>query len=655
MKTLQSAIRQAFGPSHCLGRLASLDELGLKAFPITATGKIRKDLLRKVLLDFDAQSKKGEDNSKESVSGLAEAVLAIWSELLSTPVKELEQHIPIDQLADSLTLTRVRGLLHRKIQRDIPESVLNCPGGIAEQITLIERHQPERNQPALTVTQAQGPPQLEAVLPARGSLEKLQIIHNAAEELGKPFDLGWADVEEVYPLPEPRLSLLDRRRTHHWNIRIGLWAQQTSMEQLQHAFRQLLQSWGSLRALFANPGGVDPFFVQFRSAEQWSSQVFTTHPEEIADEDSLRDLARTVAEPAAQPPGAFFKVLFVPVKGPQEGSKDDASTTNSRQTSAAIMVMHHGIFDGFTVRNLFADLRALIDNPSFIPSRIPLSHFANMLYDSRHSATAEPSIAYWARHYSSISTLDSSMWPPQRCPGWYVGNDDGAVEQPQRTHLDARGWISGIEGANSTHTFPAGTLGRLRTTHGIHPVILIKAAYTFFLTLKTHTNTAIFTSLQAGRSWPFAPEWLKDRLPSAMDIAGPTYTGVVNVLHAPRTSTVLDFLQDIARSQAESVTHMHAPLSLVRARLSPADAAAMITANGPNKFNWLAPLPSAAVREAEKVKVVCADRHFSLGLLWNFQQVDGEPEVVRCMVNYDDCQIRGEEVLAALEMVWRGG
>jgi len=25
---------------------------------------------------------------------------------------------------------------------------------------------------------------------------------------------------------------------------------------------------------------------------------------------------------------------------------------------------------------------------------------------------------------------------------------------------------------------------------------------------------------------------------------------------------------------------------------------------------------------------------------------------VRCMVNYDDCQITREEVLAALEMVW---
>ena len=115
-----------------------LEDLGLKAFPSTATGKIREDLLRKTLFEFDALSKKHEKSAPDAVSGIAEAVLAIWSELLSTPVSELELHIPIDQLADSLTVTRVRGLLRKRLQRDIPESVLNCPGGIAEQITLMK-------------------------------------------------------------------------------------------------------------------------------------------------------------------------------------------------------------------------------------------------------------------------------------------------------------------------------------------------------------------------------------------------------------------------------------------------------------------------------------------------------------------------------------
>ena len=651
MSTLQSALRQAFGPSYCLGRLVLLEDLGLKAFPSTATGKVRKDLLRKTLLEHDALSKENKESAVEPLSGTAAAVLTIWSELLSTPVEQLEQHISIDQLADSLTLTRVRGLLHKRVGRDIPESVLKCPGGIAEQITLIERHQSAHDRSASAVTRAQGPPKLAAILPARGSVEKLQVIQNAAEELGSSFNLGWADVEEVYPPSEPWLFSLKKLRTHHSNIRIGLWAQQTSMGRLQEAFRQLLRYWDSLRVLFANPGGVDPCFVQFRAAEEWFNQVFTTHPEEIADEEALRHLARTLAEPVTQPPGALFKVLFVPVKSPP--SALDGAAKHGNQTSAAIMVMNHAIFDNFSIKNLYEDLHALMNNPTFIPSRVPHSHFANMLYESRHSASAETSISYWVEHYKAISKLDITHWPLQRYPGWYVGNDDGAPEQPSRTHLDPYSWIGGVEGAIGTHTFPSHSLSRLRTTHSIHPVILIKAAFTLFLTLKTHTTTTLFTSVQAGRTWPFAPDWLQDCLPSAMDIAGPTYAYPINVLHAPRSSTTIEFLHAIAESQAESVKHMHAAPSLVRARLSPKDADALVTKNSPHKFNWLAPLGSAAVREAEPVRVACADRHFSLGLLWNFQQIDGEPDVVRCLVNYDDCQINRGEVLEALEAIWR--
>lgn len=276
-----------------------------------------------------------------------------------------------------------------------------------------------------------------------------------------------------------------------------------------------------------------------------------------------------------------------------------------------------------------------------------------MLYDTAGSARADASIRFWQEQYTGISEFADCTWPPQRAPGYFIGSDAGSTDQTARQdlHLDSDHGLTGLEGIRASIALPS--LSRLRHVHAIHPVILIKSAYALFIAFQTGKSAAMFGTVQGGRQWPFQPPSVEHALPSAMAVAGPTFSFVVDVVPVDPAQSALDFMKAMVAQQDLDVKHMHAPLPAIHSRLAPEDSKVLRTAHSPSKFNWRPNMPSEAAEAKEKLKVVVSDLYLGTGALMNFRQRDGEPEKVYAQAQYDDCHIGKEELERAVEKIFR--
>ena len=101
-RTIQQIITDRFGNSHRLRQLLTLSDLKLSQFPNTATGKVKKGVLRNVVEDFLGKSRSLMSEPTETLG----VILAIWKELLAADDEDITQHISVTKIADSLVMMR---------------------------------------------------------------------------------------------------------------------------------------------------------------------------------------------------------------------------------------------------------------------------------------------------------------------------------------------------------------------------------------------------------------------------------------------------------------------------------------------------------------------------------------------------------------------
>jgi acyl carrier protein len=107
MNSIQQEVKRRFGKTHRLRHVFTLDDLKLAQFPTTATGKVKKGVLREVIEGFLNLG----DNSKIDVSSkpttTLDAILAIWKELLAAgDSSDITPQLSVTTLADSLVMLR---------------------------------------------------------------------------------------------------------------------------------------------------------------------------------------------------------------------------------------------------------------------------------------------------------------------------------------------------------------------------------------------------------------------------------------------------------------------------------------------------------------------------------------------------------------------
>lgn len=99
-QVIQQTAVARFGKTHRLSHILTLNDLDLKHFPITATGKVKKHVLRNTVEAFLSERSTAAAALIQPSSTLT-IVLALWRNLLTGESCGVTQRTSVTTLADS--------------------------------------------------------------------------------------------------------------------------------------------------------------------------------------------------------------------------------------------------------------------------------------------------------------------------------------------------------------------------------------------------------------------------------------------------------------------------------------------------------------------------------------------------------------------------
>ncbi|PHH89389.1 hypothetical protein CDD83_6171 [Cordyceps sp. RAO-2017] len=102
-------------------------------------------------------------------------------------------------------------------------------------------------------------------------------------------------------------------------------------------------------------------------------------------------------------------------------------------------------------------------------------------------------------------------------------------------------------------------LPALRRGCGAEPALLARCAVVVFSALRTASAHAVFTSWEAGRSWPFVPDWMQALLPPPATVDGPTAERTLNLIDVSAGETLRRFVDRVALDRRRARAHDHVP------------------------------------------------------------------------------------------------
>lgn len=169
---------------------------------------------------------------------------------------------------------------------------------------------------------------------------------------------------------------------------------------------------------------------------------------------------------------------------------------------------------------------------------------------------------------------------------------------------------------------------------------------------QTGATEAVFSSVEAGRSWHFWEDWAHGEqapIVHPLDMAGPTLERVLNRIHIDRQERVSSFLRHVQEEQKQLTEYAHAPLYTIIARLEEreriptdldrGDGSILDTYFRRQCFNW---------RGLGSIGTDAAGVERRSGLQWNCGSVSEETLFVHAM--WDDAQLRLREVQGAMDV-----
>jgi hypothetical protein len=600
---------EALGSIYTLAAIITLDELGIKHYPATPTGKVRKDALKQLVLKHlfplsDSESLHSKD-SKSAASENTEApstplssessktfesvqfdhfkvknessanyatiqqLISIWTNLVAVAPK-IDSSV-LD-FADSITLLRycdkVWRTLGKKLflQDFLENETIEKQARLLESRDTIPAQQTQLNtSPSADKTDRtdHGPPELKDVVQANGEPSRFKIIQNSVAKVLEGLGLMWeSDVEDIIPIKDSQFAIADGARPQTFRHRMAFKIKDRSPEQVRRALE---------RGLLSRP-------------------MFRTILVKLPD--------GTLAHVVVRPGKAFYDMLITKLSVPSEAAvqemiMDDSSKVFSRikmfqaviatmeKSVILILTYNHSVFDAMSMIPWNRDLDMLLGDPdAALLTSTPFKFYADMTYSQQIILPAKLDVQYMVKRLSGIGEQTKAFWPRQRAPGWMIGNDESS--EYQHVRMRAR--------KSEPIKYPR-TVAILRYPHllllkskNIQPYIVVKTAIAIFNIQQTGQNHAIFTNLDAGRSWPFMPSRMP--LPPPMSIDGPTLELTVNMFHMFPTETVGHLLERVRDDQKELSSHAHAPLFRVLDGLKEEERPVVMDALQRQMFNW---------------------------------------------------------------------
>lgn len=320
------------------------------------------------------------------------------------------------------------------------------------------------------------------------------------------------------------------------------------------------------------------------------------------------------------------------------------------QCAGILYSISHSLFDGVSLQMFLDDLEAtLLDTTgtSKLKPVIPYKAWADSYHNLQASPQARASVAWQVNRLQGISKNPSALFPARRAPGDFKGDATGWRDPagnlgPPRKKLNPND--EGQKGL--TRLVNMADMQMLKTKHNIDTPQILRAALAVITVRHTQQPYALFCQSQGGRNtWPFMPAWQADRMPSTMQVAGPTVQTALIKAHVREEETILDLLTRLQSEQEDTTRHVFAPWEQVISSLNDlcageGDFVAAQLPWGRQVFNWLPYY--VGENEYKALQKVQFESRVDCFLCWN--GVPRSQTSVLLQATWDDAQLYLDEV-----------
>lgn len=638
---MRELVTEELGSSYAPAAYLRLDDLGLDSFPMTLSGKPRKDMLKKRVLQHLQERGLGHSlNHDNAKHGEEDVLTRVLSHLLGESADTFPRDKPIRELADSINIMRFLGVVNEETSSSLTmQDVIE-----ASDIRDLANRSRSSHGRALPGTQAlseamrSGPPTVSDMVHTHGDDSRVLQTRKATYGALKSLDMGWQDVEDVFPVSGISLKHLRNTRPLASTLRFSFVARTADSARCRHAIEASLKQWPILRSVSVEYDRSRRLFAVLRMESKWSKLAIIDHPDVDSPSD-LCELAFSPQEFSVTAPGPLLRIIIARVK--------------STDTAGVVLLINHAVQDAIGVSGWHEDIERLLTiQATDRPPRTPYKLFADIYYQYQTSLPAQLGLAFHVNRLMGISSSKNAIWPYQRAEDWFIG-DDEAWESPnladghviesgshQRKQLDDGGWRVGYDGV--TQFVHLDHLAELWSSHSISVPVLFKAACVLLNCHLTDQASAVFANSQAGRQWPFVEQDVVRYLPSPLNIAGPTFTVLMNYVSLDWNETVGTLLCRLEAEQRDLTHYTHTPMSSIVEQLSKSDGNTVIEATR-QLLNWQPYWRGSVARNASsELEVVQIEGHSDRAVVWHCGMMDSN--TARLLAQWDGAQLAKQDM-----------
>jgi hypothetical protein len=576
---------RSLGAMYTLDAVYSLDELQLENFPLTSVGKVKKRKLVEIVEEFRGQHKATESSvsvneelviapsSEEpissprkeavvSVNGVEETAADGDPASESSPETEIEKQLvhiwkdivgiapdindSVTTFADSITILRYADRVLNEFGRpiylhDIPDNLT-----VRQQAMLLSRRRPALFNQATTIGDSRF--SLKSVVFADGSLTRLSQIQTTTAEVLEKINLPIVDIESYIPIKEAFHGMVSGPRPQSWHHRLLVCVENSTIERVGQALELALSTHQMFRAICVKLGDTTPFHVIMKPSKRLFSMLIRA--EEVDSIEACNAIESNVSISTFSPI-TMFCAKVISVKGLSD--------------IRILFSYNHSVFDITSLQAWYMDLAKLIDDPnSKLSPATPFKLFADMEYMYKDSTLAQISANVLAARIQNID-LRSALWPPQKAPGWMIGQDSDSLLASKRSTIREELWAPTspsqelLEHPIIKYRVECNGLPLLKTHHNLSAKLAMQTAIVLFNVHTTGIPFAVYEVMDAGRSWPFIPSWIASNLPPAASIDGPTTESILCITHIDPSGreTIRELMERIERDNTDISAHAH--------------------------------------------------------------------------------------------------
>ncbi|KAK6071130.1 AMP-binding enzyme [Seiridium cupressi] len=564
------------GSSYLPDDVVSVEDLGLREYPLTTSGKIQRKELES-LVRRRRQTRALDTQTRD----VATVVRQVWAKSIGLAPSDLDEEAPIASFGDSITVMRVRAEIRRTLGT-APSivDILNSES-VAALVKLVEAQNPAAGD-VDTTPKREGPPQAEDMVHLALDTDGSELERTKAVVSGTIGNHGfsWDDVEDITPGYD--FSSIQRHEEEYetWKFLYGYVIKDTDKATLRRALESTLSHHRVLASFLVDDpallGGRDILHVLMQQSQRYLDLI-------IQDDGEMETVDKFHT--------LLLKTQFASSPGPM--AQFFLYTISSTGETALLAAINHTVMDGFSVDLFLEDLDQALSNPRARPRRVDYKAWADNHYSLRSSLPAQASVAFHAARLVDVAAHHAAaLYPPiSRARA----RDARACDRAHKP----------LQANYHTEWIPLSPFEVIRQRHGIQPSVVVKAAIALFNARKTGHTHALFSSLESNRSRfsSFLPTGVVVAQEGA-DVAGPTYMPVIDVVSIPRNEPVSSFVRRLADDGALLTRHAAAPWYALREAIAPEAGPLIPEIVAAQVFNWLGPIGGGGA--FEKIELVDA-------------------------------------------------